>query len=134
MLHHKDQTGKEILEKLLSQVKQHPNIEILENHFAIDLITQHHLGVEVNRRTKNITCYGAYVLDKDKNEIKTILSKFTLLAAGGAGNIYKTTTNPPVATGDAIAMVYRAKGLVENMEFFSFIPLHSIIQMNGRHS
>jgi L-aspartate oxidase len=133
VLHHKDQTGKEILEKLLSHVKQHPNIEILENHFAIDLITQHHLGVEVNRRTKNITCYGAYVLDKDKNEIKTILSKFTLLAAGGAGNIYKTTTNPPVATGDAIAMVYRAKGLVENMEFFQFHPT-SLYNPNERPS
>jgi L-aspartate oxidase len=122
VLHHKDNTGFEIENVLLHQVKLHPNIEIFENHFTIDIITQHHLGSEVNRRRSDIACYGAYVLDIEKNEIHTFLSKTTMLATGGVGNVYSTTTNPPVATGDGIAMVYRAKGAVEKMEFIQFHP------------
>jgi L-aspartate oxidase len=122
VLHHKDQTGQEIEKILLKRAAEHPNIEILENHFTIDLITQHHLGIEVNKRTSDITCYGAYVLNKENNSIDTILAKTTLLATGGAGNVYATTTNPPIATGDGIAMVYRAKGRVEKMEFIQFHP------------
>jgi len=122
VLHHKDQTGQEIEKILLKRVAENPNIEVLENHFTVDLITQHHLDIEVNRRTTDITCYGAYVLDKANNCIDTILSKTTLLATGGAGNVYATTTNPPIATGDGIAMVHRAKGIVEKMEFIQFHP------------
>lgn len=122
VLHHKDQTGQEIEQILLKRVSENPNIEILENHFTVNLITQHHLDVEVNRRTPDITCYGAYVLDKANNCIDTILAKTTLLATGGAGNVYATTTNPSIATGDGIAMVHRAKGVVENMEFIQFHP------------
>ncbi len=122
VLHHKDQTGAEIERALLSKVKAHPNIEILENHFTVDIITQHHLGIDVNRRTPDITCYGAYVLNPDTGEIHTLLSKVTLLATGGAGQVYGNTTNPEIATGDGIAMVYRAKGAVENMEFIQFHP------------
>ena len=122
VLHHKDQTGLEIEKTLLKRVMEHPNITIWENHFAVDLLTQHHLGIEVNRRTPDITCYGAYILDPASNEIKTVLAKVTLLATGGAGNVYSTTTNPPIATGDGIAMVHRAKGIIENMEFIQFHP------------
>ncbi len=122
VLHHKDSTGHEIQRALLEKVKNHPNITILENYFTVDLITQHHLGVEVNRRSDNICCYGAYLLNPKTEEIDTILSKITLLATGGAGNVYATTTNPEVATGDGVAMVYRAKGLIENMEFIQFHP------------
>ena len=122
VLHHKDSTGREIENTLLDQVRRHPNIEILENHFTIDIITQHHLGVEVNSRTPDITCYGAFVLNPRTHLVDTVLSKITLIATGGAGNVYNITTNPLISTGDGIAMVYRAKGAVENMEFIQFHP------------
>lgn len=122
ILHHKDNTGAEIQESLIRAVKQHPNIEILENHFAIELLTQHHLGVVVTRKTKNIACYGAYILNPETNKVDTYLSKITLIATGGIGAVYQTTTNPLVATGDGIAMVYRAKGTVKDMEFVQFHP------------
>jgi L-aspartate oxidase len=122
VLHHKDQTGAEIEEILLNRVKENKNIEILENHFSIDLITQHHLGIEMERGSSEITCYGAYVLNKSNHQIITILAKTTMVATGGAGNVYATTTNPPVATGDGIAMVRRAKGEIENLEFIQFHP------------
>lgn len=122
VLHYKDQTGLEIERTLLRQARENSNIEILENHFTVDILTQHHLGMEVNRSTPDLTCYGAYVLDKVNNRIDTILAKTTLMATGGAGNVYATTTNPHVATGDGIAMVHRAKGVVEKMEFIQFHP------------
>jgi len=122
VLHHKDSTGREIEDTLVQQIKQHPNIEVHENCFTIDLITQHHLGVEVNRRTKDVTCFGAYVLNPRTHLVDTILAKTTLIATGGAGNVYGNTTNPLISTGDGIAMVYRAKGTVENMEFVQFHP------------
>lgn len=122
ILHHKDNTGAEIQESLIQAIKNHPNIDVFENHFAIEIITQHHLGEEVTRHTPDIACYGAYVLNLRTNQIHTFLSKVTLIATGGIGNIYQTTTNPPVATGDGIAMVYRAKGEVRDMEFLQFHP------------
>ncbi len=122
ILHHKDNTGEEIQRALSEKVRKHPRIQIRERHFAVDLITQHHLGKLVKRHMTDIECYGAYVLDLETHEVLKILSKFTLLATGGAGNLYSTTTNPPVATGDGIAMVYRAKGIIENMEFVQFHP------------
>ncbi len=122
ILHHKDNTGFEIERALLSKVHSHKNITILDHHFAIDIITQHHLGKEVNSRTPNIECYGAYVLNLKSNKIETILAKTTLMATGGAGQVYSTTTNPTIATGDGVAMVYRAKGRVDGMEFYQFHP------------
>lgn len=122
VLHHKDSTGREIENTLLQQIKQHPNIEVHENCFTVDIITQHHLGLEVNRRTRDVTCYGAYVLNPRTHLIDTILAKVTLVATGGAGNVYSNTTNPLISTGDGIAMVYRAKGTIENMEFMQFHP------------
>jgi L-aspartate oxidase len=122
ILHHKDITGYEIERALLAQVHAHPNIRIYDHHFAVDIITQHHLGEEVNSRTPGIKCFGAYVLDTKSGVVETVLSKITLMATGGAGHVYATTTNPIIATGDGIAMVYRAKGRVENMEFMQFHP------------
>ncbi len=122
ILHHKDYTGAEIERALIRQVKRHPNIEVLEHHFAVDIITQHHLGQLVTKHSTDITCYGAYVLNLKTGNILKILSKVTVLSTGGVGNIYHTTTNPPVATGDGIAMVHRAKGVTENMEFIQFHP------------
>ena len=122
ILHHKDNTGFEIQQKLSEQVRNHRNIEIMENHFAVDLITQHHLGILVKRYNQNIRCFGAYVLDLKTDQVITLLAKTTLIATGGVGNLYHTTTNPPIATGDGIAMVYRAKGIIENMEFVQFHP------------
>ena len=122
ILHHKDNTGFEIQRALSDQVRSHPNIEIFENHFAVDLITQHHLGRLVKRYHPDIVCYGAYVADFSLNQIKTLLAKVTVLATGGTGQIYTTTTNPAVATGDGLAMVYRAKGIIDDMEFIQFHP------------
>ncbi|MCD7970394.1 MAG: L-aspartate oxidase [Alistipes sp.] len=122
ILHHKDYTGAEIERALISRVKKHPNIEILEHHFAVDIITQHHLGRLVTKQSTDITCYGAYVLNLKTSGIVKVLSRITVLSTGGVGNIYHTTTNPPVATGDGIAMVHRAKGVTENMEFIQFHP------------
>ncbi|MBR3609207.1 MAG: L-aspartate oxidase [Bacteroidales bacterium] len=122
ILHHRDNTGQEIQDSLIRAIKRHPKIELFENHFAVELITQHHLGQEVTRQTPDITCYGVYVLDQKSGKVKTFLSKTTIIATGGVGNVYKTTTNPTVATGDGIAMVYRAKGEVQDMEFIQFHP------------
>lgn len=122
ILHSKDATGWEIERALLEAVKKHPNIEIKEHYFAVDLITQHHVGHYVNRGYPNLECYGVYALDIQKGEMFTLLSRVTILASGGAGNVYAVTTNPSVATGDGIAMVYRAMGRVANMEFNQFHP------------
>jgi L-aspartate oxidase len=122
VLHHKDSTGREIENTLLEQVLKHPNIEILEDFLAIEIITQHHIGEVVTSKTPDVICYGVYLLNPRTHLVDTILAKTTLIATGGAGHVYSTTTNPPIATGDGIAMVYRAKGRVENMEFIQFHP------------
>ena len=122
ILHHADDSGFEIQRGLIAAVRENRNITILENHFAVEIITQHHLGIQVTRRTPDIECYGAYVLDPDTGKVDTFLSKVTLLATGGIGAIYSTTTNPDIATGDGIAMAYRAKATVKDMEFIQFHP------------
>ena len=122
ILHHQDNTGWEIQDSLNKAVRANPNIDVFENHFAVEICTQHHLGKIVTRRTTDITCYGAYVLDQVTGNVNTFLSKVTLMATGGCGAVYRTTTNPLVATGDGIAMVYRAKGTVQDMEFVQFHP------------
>jgi len=122
ILHHKDITGKEMERAMLERVTNTPNI-ILNNHcYVVDLITQHHLGYLVTKSTTDITCYGVYVLDLHTNKIEKILSEYIMIATGGCGQAYRTTTNPRIATGDGIAMVYRAKGRIENMEFVQFHP------------
>ena len=122
ILHHKDRTGESIQKTLMERVRNEAKIEILEHHFAIELLTQHHLGEEVKRNYPDIKCYGAYVADLVNQQVITILSKVTVVATGGIGNVYLTTTNPEIATGDGVAMVYRAKGTIENMEFIQFHP------------
>lgn len=122
ILHHKDVTGKEMERALLSQVKQHKNIELINHCFVVDIITQHHLGYLVTKSTTDITCYGVYVLNLRTNNIEKIIASIILLASGGCGQAYRTTTNPKIATGDGVAMVYRAKGKIENMEFIQFHP------------
>lgn len=122
VLHHKDVTGKEIERALLQRIHAAKNIELITHHFVINLITQHHFGHLVTRVTPGITCFGVYVLNTLTNRIEKILSRLTVLATGGVGQVYKNTTNPLIATGDGIAMVYRAKGRIENMEFIQFHP------------
>ncbi len=122
ILHHKDVTGKEIERALLEKVKQQKNISLITHCFVVDIITQHHLGVLVTKATPDVECYGVYALNSVTNQIETIGARITLLATGGLGQVYRTTTNPRIATGDGVAMVYRAKGRVENMEFIQFHP------------
>jgi L-aspartate oxidase len=122
IFHHKDNTGFEIQKVLGEVVKKHPNIDLYEHFYAIEIITQHHLGKLVKRYQPDIECYGAYVLEEKMGAIHTFLSRTTLIATGGIGNLYHTTTNPLIATGDGIAMVYRAKGIIDNMEFVQFHP------------
>ena len=122
IIHHKDVTGKEMERALLDAAHKAKNINLIHHCFVVDIITQHHLGYLVTKSTPDITCYGVYVLNQETNRIEKILSRLTLLATGGNGQVYRTTTNPYIATGDGVAMVYRAKGRIENMEFIQFHP------------
>lgn len=122
ILHHKDITGYEIERALLEEARKYPNITVLQKYFVIDIITQHHLGYLVLKSTQNIRCFGVYALDTETKDIVKIISRVTLLATGGCGQVYRSTTNPVIATGDGMAMVYRAKGRIRNMEFIQFHP------------
>ena len=120
ILHHKDITGFEIEQTLLSLVDIHKNIDVFAGHMAIDLITQHKSKEPSNKEQSH--CYGAYILDQNTNEVKSFLAKTTLLASGGLGQLYQNTTNPTISTGDGVAMAYRSKARIENMEFIQFHP------------
>ncbi|MCB0777275.1 MAG: L-aspartate oxidase [Chitinophagaceae bacterium] len=122
ILHHKDITGWEMERALISAVERQKNIEFVKHCFVVDILTQHHRGYLVTKSTPDIECYGVYVLNLNTNKIEKILAKTTLLATGGNGQVYRTTTNPAIATGDGVAMTYRAKGKIENMEFIQFHP------------
>jgi L-aspartate oxidase len=117
ILHAKDVTGREIERGLLSAVAGQSRIEMFENHFAIDLITTAKLGQPGPNR-----CIGVYVLDKKTGEVETFSAGTVLLATGGCGKVYLYTTNPDIATGDGVAMAYRAGAAVANMEFIQFHP------------
>ncbi|MBA3029929.1 MAG: L-aspartate oxidase [Desulfobacteraceae bacterium] len=123
IVHAQDMTGKEIETVLASHVKKHPNIQVLEHHMAIDLVT---CSTRIKRGLVTTThediCCGAYVLDCKTNRVKTFNAKITILATGGAGKVYLYTSNPDIATGDGIAMGYRAGATVANMEFVQFHP------------
>lgn len=119
ILHHKDITGSEIARALLRRISSLKNIEILDHHFVVDLITDHHKTIQ---KSDKITCYGAYIQDLKTNKIDTFLSKITMMASGGIGQVYETTTNPIIATGDGIALAYRAKAKIADMEFVQFHP------------
>jgi L-aspartate oxidase len=117
VLHAKDATGAEIERALLDAIAREPNITVLENHFAVDLITTQKLGyVGPNR------CLGIYVLNKAGGQVETFAAPVIVLATGGCGKVYLYTTNPDIATGDGVAMAYRAGAQVANMEFMQFHP------------
>ncbi|MBU6180765.1 MAG: FAD-dependent oxidoreductase, partial [Verrucomicrobia bacterium] len=117
ILHHKDTTGREIETELLARVREHPGIDLLEHHFAIDLITTAKIAPRTPQR-----CVGLYVLDEKGGAVKTLRSDRVLLCTGGSGRVYLYTTNPDVATGDGVAMAWRAGCEVANMEFVQFHP------------
>lgn len=122
ILHHRDMTGYEIQRSLVKKIRKLDNVKILEHHFAVDIITQHHFGEKVTRAREDTRCYGVYVMNLGSNEVLKISAGATVLAAGGAGQVYDLTTNPPVATGDGVAMAYRAKAEVSHMQFIQFHP------------
>ncbi|HEX3628496.1 MAG TPA: L-aspartate oxidase [Verrucomicrobiae bacterium] len=117
ILHARDMTGHEIESALLNAISKQPNISIFENHLAIDLIPSQKFGIHDSNR-----CLGAYVFDKKSNRVETFSAPVTLLATGGCGKVYLYTTNPDIATGDGVAMAYRAGASIANMEFVQFHP------------
>ena len=118
ILHHKDDTGAEIQRGLMEAVRNNPNIDIKEDHFAVEIITQHHLGVRVTRRSPNIQCYGAYVLNPETQKVDTYLAKMTVMCTGGCGAVYVTTSNPVIATREQW----------QTWSLYSSTQLYSIIQ------
>ena len=122
IVHARDLTGRELERALLAAVHQHKNITILEDHFAVELLTDHQ-RIGKHRKPTNITCYGAYVLHESTGAVEIVRArKAVMLATGGAGQVYLHTTNPLIATADGVAMAYRAGGHIGNMEFIQFHP------------
>jgi L-aspartate oxidase len=122
IVHARDLTGREIERALVSHVADHPNIQIFENHIAVELITEHHTVKKQQLDRRTIHCWGAYVLNEREHRVDTFLAKVVLLATGGLGHVYLHTTNPLIATGDGVAMAYRAGAKIANMEFVQFHP------------
>ena len=122
IVHHKDITGFELEQTLLRKVAELDNIKLHQYYFNIDLITEHQLDRIDTTRSSSLRCYGAYVFNQHTETIETIVARFTILATGGVGQVYETTTNPNIATGDGIAIAYRAKAKIADMEFVQFHP------------
>ncbi len=120
--HFKDITGYEIERALLAYCSDLKNIELLPEHFAVDLITEHHFSEHRKGPKTNFSCYGAYVLEQESGSIFPIVASYTIMAAGGIGQVYGHTTNPMIATGDGVAMAYRAGARIQDMEFVQFHP------------
>lgn len=117
VLHSHDATGQEIERALVEQVMHHPGIEVMENHMAVDFLTTGKLGFAMQN-----SCVGVYVLDCRTGEVETLRSDVNVLASGGCGKVYLYTTNPDIATGDGVAMAWRAGATIANMEFVQFHP------------
>jgi len=122
IVHAADLTGSEVERSLLEAVNHRKNIHLLENHIAIDLITEHNVLNLRNQISNTRHCWGAYILDINNNIVKTFISNITILATGGLGQVYLHTTNPQIATGDGFAVAYRAGAKIGNMEFIQFHP------------
>jgi L-aspartate oxidase len=122
ILHHKDITGLEIERKLVARVRTHEQIDLFDHHFAVDLLTEHHVPGRIPKGKKGCCCYGAYVLDEKAQEIHCFKAQKTLIATGGIGQVYRNTTNPIIATGDGIGMAYRAGARIAQLEFVQFHP------------
>ena len=123
IVHTKDTTGREVERILLERVEEESNIQIYENHMAIDLINKSKMirrGMVTSETIE--TCWGAYVLDAEKNQVLTFMAGITVLSTGGAGKVYLYTSNPDIATGDGAAIGYRAGVKIANMEFVQFHP------------
>jgi L-aspartate oxidase len=121
VVHAADFTGRAIEQALINATRNHPNIEIYEHHYCVDLITQHHFR-EKPAYGETPICYGSYVFDIEEGRVKIFRARITMLATGGGGQIYAHTTNPDIATGDGIAMAYRAGARIGNLEFVQFHP------------
>lgn len=119
ILHAKDLTGREIERALVQSVQSHRNIRVFENHISLEVITEHHLGQSSSGRAR---CFGTYALDTASGRVVTFAARITILCSGGCGQVYRHTTNPSIATGDGIAMAYRAGARVANLEFMQFHP------------
>jgi L-aspartate oxidase len=117
ILHSRDATGQEIENRLLERIAENPQIEVMENHMAVDFITTGKLGYAMEN-----SCLGVYVLNEANGTVETLRSDVTVAATGGCGKVYLYTTNPDVATGDGVAMAWRAGAVVTNMEFVQFHP------------
>lgn len=122
ILHVGDETGHAVIQGLIRAIRQRPNIELITNATAVDLITYPHHARDPLRVYEPITCYGAYAFQQDEHTVHRILAAFTILATGGLGHLYKHTTNPPGARGDGLAMAYRAGARLINMEYVQFHP------------
>ena len=122
IVHAQDRTGSVVERALLERVKEHPRIRVLDNHIAVELITDHHLNRRKRGRTSGIHCWGIYALDGETGKVEVYPARVTLLATGGVGRVYQHSTNPEIASGDGVAMVYRAGGMVANLEFMQFHP------------
>jgi len=125
IVHHKDHSGSEIQRALIEKIKRLKNIQYLENHLLVDLITDHHIG-DISKR-----CYGAYVISIIDEKIIKISSKITLLSTGGAGQLFEFTTNPKGATGDGIGAAYRAKVKIKNLPYVQFHPTALYFKVKG---
>jgi L-aspartate oxidase len=119
IVHALDRTGREVEASLLTAVKNKGNIQILENHACVDLLTRHQIK---DNEGLPLRCYGAYILNTEDGEVAPLIAKRTIVATGGAGQVYQHTTNPSIATGDGVACAYRAGAKVKNMEFYQFHP------------